>query len=38
LIKWAERITVRQLRRRHPHLREMEAYQWVRAERKWKIL
>lgn len=38
LIKWAERITVRQLQRRHPHLREREAYQWVRAEQKWKIL
>jgi len=37
LIKWAERITVRQLQRQHPRLREREAYQWVRAEQKWRI-
>jgi len=38
LIKWAERITVRQLQRRHPHLSEAEAYRWMRAEHKWRTL
>lgn len=38
LIEGAERITAFQVQRRHPHLSEMEAYRWVRAEQKWEIL